>query len=331
MSIFKEIALLCPVCSGALAADRDRCSCAICGQSYLIYQGIPDLRHPPAPLDDRDRSMLAVFETAGFEDLFEILLEGAELPDEIIRDTHAYYRNQVQRSENMTGMFLARAAGVFPSPGTHFALDVGCGAGAALVALKKRFQFIAGIDASLAQLLLARKNLEQHQLQNVPLICAYAGALPFPDKSFNYIQAVNVLEHVLELSGPVKEIYRCLAPEGIFAADSRNRFDIFMPEPHTGIRFLGFLPRRRIPEIVRRLRNSQYESTWLFSYGELRSAFKQSFGRNLHVVFPAVSAYGQPAWVDRLVSVLDRIPLIRRLALQLFSSHIVLGFRGDNH
>ena len=324
------ILLVCPACKQALQREDDFFRCNSCERTYPIYQGIPDLRFPPTPLDERDRAMLAVFETADFEQLFEILIRGAELPETVMQTTYSYYGNQVRRSEMMTGMLLDRAARVFGEPSSFSALDVGCGAGAALIALDRRFDRIAGIDASLAQLLMARKNLDQHGLGMVPLICAFAGSLPFPDAHFSYIQAINVLEHVLELAGPVEEVHRCLADGGLFAADSRNRFDIFMPEPHTGIRFLGFLPRHRIPGFVRWLRDSQYESTWLFSYTDLRSAFRKKFGNRIRIVFPRVAAYGQPAWMDRLIAVLERIPLIRLVVLQVFSAHIVLGYRAEN-
>jgi SAM-dependent methyltransferase len=148
-------------------------------------------------------------------------------------------------------------------------------------------------------------------------------ALPFADGSFDYIQMQNVIEHVLDADPVASECRRVLVPGGRFAADSRNRYDVFRREPHVHLRGVGFLPVRWQKPYVWFRKRIRYEQTRLWSCGELRRMMKRRFGGNFRIVFPLMTAYGQSAGQEKWVLRLERIPLLGRMLLRVFPSHWV--------
>jgi SAM-dependent methyltransferase len=95
-------------------------------------------------------------------------------------------------------------------------LDIGCGEGqlsrvaAGLTGVKR----VVGVDPTLAQLRVALD-------RQPPVACtryarAAAGALPFPDASFDAAFACLVFEHIEGTVGALAEVGRVLRPEGTF-------------------------------------------------------------------------------------------------------------------
>ncbi len=320
-----NFSIVCPVCKGKLDTHDDAVVCEACKREYPIIHGIIDLRHPASPFLPVEETMLANYPQASFEELLALLLKDADLSAEIINDTLDYYQKQLGRAEKMTGMFLKKLGEVFAEPDLNLALDLGCGSGAGVYSLMQRFRRVIGLDSSMAQLLLALKTLERHPSGNFILIRADANNLPFKNESLDYVQAINVLEHIMGEKQIILEISRCLNQQGGFAADSRNRFDILTPEPHSGIRFLGFLPRRLIPRFVRWRTDAQYDQTWLLSHHDLSQLMQDNFRGDFKILFPDVSAYGSSQKINNLVRKIAQTPILRGLILRFFPSHIVIG------
>jgi ubiquinone/menaquinone biosynthesis C-methylase UbiE len=90
-------------------------------------------------------------------------------------------------------------------------LDVGCGSGPLLAALRDRGAIVTGIDKSAGMLELARRRLGD----DADLLVAELGSpLPFPDDTFDDVTASLVL-HYLEDWGPaLAELRRVLKPGG---------------------------------------------------------------------------------------------------------------------
>ncbi len=124
----------------------------------------------------------------------------------------------------------------------------------------------------------AAKLVADRGLSNVTLVQASAHELPFRDRVLDYVQAINVIEHVFRPEHFFKEIRRVLAPDGIFCGDSRNRFDAFFPEPHVKLMWVGFLPRQLMDRYVRLRTGFGYGRKYLLSYFELSRALTRSFG-----------------------------------------------------
>lgn len=291
--------------------------------------GIPDLRYPQnesrSGSGTKENELINRFSTSTFEEMVLVLLDGAHLSEKIMNKTLIYYRTQDVRSEKMVSMLITRYQEHFNNPLFENVLDLGCGSGGAAGSLSKRFRKIFSIDEDMVQLILAKKYFEEKHIDNVVLICARAQALPFSNASFDYVQAINLIEHLEDaIHQVIQEIYRTLKIGSGFAADSRNRFDIFMPEPHSGIRFLGFLPRKLIPNFVRRTTGNHYLSTRLLSYRELASVARKTF-THFKIVLPILEAYGQSERYDKVLKTLEKFDLLKILVLRCISTHILVA------
>jgi ubiquinone/menaquinone biosynthesis C-methylase UbiE/uncharacterized protein YbaR (Trm112 family) len=320
--------LCCPICKGSLTEEPENLVCAVCGQGYPTFLQIPDLRDPrdkskDEPFASKIEYMIQKFDQATFTELISIHLAGASLSNFLSSGTLRYYLNQADRSENMTSMFLKGWYQTEYALLKNYALDLGCGSGGGAVALSGRFQHVYALDASVIQLILAKKFIEENHKDNITLICGFSQSLPFKDGQIAYIQAINVLEHLeSQLDATLFEIHRCLQAGGYFAADSRNRYDIFMPEPHTGIRLLGFLPRKIIPSIVKIITGSSYMATRLLSCRELSRALSKYFDQ-FEIRLPDLSVYNKIEY-QNIMKKIERNILFRQLMLALISTHIVL-------
>jgi len=307
--------------------------CPACGAAYPQTLGIPDLRYPPSPPNPAEQAVVAAllegYERLDYAGLVRLRLRlepGSQAASgALMAHITEYVLTQPERGRRMVAMYQRELARRFSPPAKDLALDVGCGSGASLFALAEDFGQVVGVEPSLASLLLARKALESRGVDNVSLVQAYGQRLPFPADSFAYANALNVLEHVFEVEAVLQEVRRVLRPGGCFAADSRNRFDLFLPEPHVQIRWVGLLPRRWAAPYVRWRTGLRYDHTRLLSYGELRRALRAAFGQAFHITLAHPSAYGAPPRADALVETLAQLPLLGALALLVYPSHLAVA------
>ncbi len=329
------IPLLCPACQTPLPVTPQavQLGCDGCGARYPQTLGIPDLRYPhPAP-DPAEEAVVArlleAYDRLEYPDLVALRLRlepGAEAASEdLMAHITEYVLTQPERGRRMIGMYRTALAETFGLPESCFAFDLGCGSGASLFTLAETYEYVVGLEPSLASLLLARKALETHDITNVRLVQGYGQHIPLPAEQFDYANALNVLEHVFEAEAVLQEIHRILRPGGCFAADSRNRFDLFLPEPHVQIRWVGLLPRRWAAPYVRWRTGLTYDHTHLLSYGDLRRALRNAFGEKFRITFAYPSAYGASERADAWVRTLAGIPLAGRLALQVYPSHLAVA------
>jgi ubiquinone/menaquinone biosynthesis C-methylase UbiE len=90
-------------------------------------------------------------------------------------------------------------------------LDVGCGAGPLLAALRERGAVVTGVDSSTKMLELARQRLgDGADLHPADL----SSPLPFPDSAFDDVIACLVLHYLEDWTAPLTELRRVLAPGG---------------------------------------------------------------------------------------------------------------------
>jgi SAM-dependent methyltransferase len=330
------IDLLCPVCRTPLTlTSPDSAHCPVCGNEYSGVLGILDLRGPGAVTSENEARitglLIDAYPGASYSELVELRIRSEpnafDAPQALIEHIAAYTATQKERGAEMVAMFHTRLAAQYPLSRWKTALDIGCGSGASLLAMAQHFEQIAGIDPGLPNLILASKALAEQQIDNVLLVQAYGQKLPFQDASFDYLNALNVLEHVFDLHGVLSEAARVLAPGGSFAADSRNRYDLFFPEPHVQLRWIGLLPREWAKRYVRRRCGIEYDSTYLLSYFDLKRGFDTYFRDDHRITYPDISAYGGPARLDRWLARIDRIPFLRELGLLFFPSHLILAHK----
>jgi SAM-dependent methyltransferase len=98
-------------------------------------------------------------------------------------------------------------------------LDVGCGPGtitADLAAIVAPGHVVA-IDAAPDVLATAREVAEERGLTNVEFAVGDVHALEFPDSSFDVVHAHQVLQHVADPAGALRELRRVCKPGGVVA------------------------------------------------------------------------------------------------------------------
>jgi demethylmenaquinone methyltransferase/2-methoxy-6-polyprenyl-1,4-benzoquinol methylase len=133
--------------------------------------------------------------------------------------------------------------------GTSRLLDVGCGTGNILIAIKKRHARIncTGIDFSSAMLYRARKKLPGSTFRQLSL----NEKLPFPDKYFDVVTCIKVLFAVPHAVYTIKELKRVLKDGGTLIIDSPKEGWKMMPILKEHIRQVGFL--KTLPVLFRLL------------------------------------------------------------------------------
>jgi SAM-dependent methyltransferase len=278
--------------------------------------------------------MLARYESSTFDQLAELVRRARfrDFSEDLREGLRTRSSGLDQLGQQMMDMFRDRLARYYPVPGTSLALDVGCGYGTSSAVLARRFAHVIGLDPYLPVLLLAKKCLEDRAVGNVTLIQAYAQRVPIGAGCADYAVAQNVVEHLIEVEPALAEVRRVLGPGGCFCADSRNRYDLVFPEPHVKLRWVGLFPRPLQSWYVRTRRNVSYADAHarLLSWWELRRSARRAFGPSVRIVLPLVSAYGQPAFLDRWLERVESVPGLRSVAPLLFPSHLLLAQSGSD-
>lgn len=100
-------------------------------------------------------------------------------------------------------------------------LDVGCGTGHHLAALRLRGFEVAGVDGSPDMVVHARANNP-----GAPIERADVEAIPFPSGSFDLVLCVEVLRYLPTLDPCLAEIARVLRPGGVCLATAAPRWNL---------------------------------------------------------------------------------------------------------
>lgn len=91
-------------------------------------------------------------------------------------------------------------------------LDVGCGAGGAMVAARERGAIVAGLDAAAAMVDIARNRLPDAVIETGEM-----EALPFADESFDVVTGLNAFQFAGDMVNALREARRVLRDEGTVA------------------------------------------------------------------------------------------------------------------
>lgn len=345
----RQLHLTCVQCgaSEVRATTLGQASCLACQQNYPLLNislcskedgtgeingpSIIDMRQPNTVSKaeaDVVEQLLNAYPDVDYGQLIEIYLgcvNTEKVPDHLVQHYKNYKMVAAQRGKQFAEMFLSRLDSYFPTLSYRTALELGCGSGAGMVALASRYNHVVGLDPDLPNLILAQKLCDESNLTNVQLVCAYGQSIPFAENTFDYVSAQNVLEHVFEPEVVMVEVARVLQNAGRFVGDSRNRFDLFFPEPHVNLRWVGYLPRAWAAPYVRWRLDTDYHHTYLLSYGNLRAALTKGFDQHWRIVFPSTIPYGGKPAIDRWLYRLERIPIVGKLLLAVYPSHLAVA------
>ncbi len=130
----------------------------------------------------------------------------------------------IQRQNILRDYFTRRSLVTLLKPErTDFVLDFGCGMGRLTHYLKPWVSRIAGVDVSAGMLDLARK--EDTLVPPVEFTLMSGSMIPHPDRSFDKVFSVWVLQHIHDedLNVLAREIYRVLKPGGIMVSLEQTR------------------------------------------------------------------------------------------------------------
>ena len=107
-------------------------------------------------------------------------------------------------------------------------LDVGCGTGTfegiLLLYKNKSDMNITGIDGSPKCIEVAKSK----QIPNAVFLCGDAESLPFRDNSFDCCLLIEVIEHISDKEGTVKELKRVLRTDGTLIITTPNKEDVVL-------------------------------------------------------------------------------------------------------
>jgi len=292
MSSANDKNLCCPHCREVLFhSEIGSLLCVSCQREYPVEFGIPDLRIFPDPYIDAagDRAKAAmVVSESGHRD-FPQLLEYYYSITSVVPAHHARQYTQ--------GMLAAEArarealkswqsqAGATSLYGDL--LDIGCGTAPLLAAASGLFQSVAGLDVALRWLVVARKRLQEKDVE-APLICGCVEAIPFPDQSFDFVTAESTVELLSDQNKGFSEIFRVLRPGGYLFLSTPNRYSLG-PDPHIGVWGAGIIPEKWIASLARK-QGAIPPKRNLFSSGALREKLQNSGFENIHIEIPKVDS-----------------------------------------
>lgn len=335
-AVVNRIPLACPVCRTPLEAGAGEHFCPACQRVYSHVLGIPSFRDPETETSPVEKAVVAelceLYPTATFEELLRARLtayiDSCDPDEELLQQYDQYTSSLQRRGRRFHQMFLNALSEHLSSPHHGVALDIGCGTGAGAAAMAPDFEHVVALDIRMSSLIVAKKLVESQGLSNVTFVQASALQMPLCDRFFDYVGAINVLEHIFEPAVMLQDVHRVLAKGGVFAGDSRNRFDLFFPEPHVKLRCVGFFPRRWMAPYVHWRRGISYETTHLLSYGDLRRALGTVFeDEGWRIVMPNVSAYGFPDWLESSLAGISSVDLLRSVLVRLSPTHLALAQR----
>lgn len=168
---------------------------------FLAYQVVYwNLLREPAPRR---------IDNAWYADLGERWYAAADTPIALLR-AEARHRNPWIASE------ITRALG----PAPRRVLDLGCGAGFLSNYLAACGHDVTGLDTTAENLDVARAH---DPTRRVAYDLGDARALPYGDRSFDVVCAMDLLEHVEDAERVIAEVGRVLAPGGVFFFHTFNR------------------------------------------------------------------------------------------------------------
>jgi ubiquinone/menaquinone biosynthesis C-methylase UbiE len=203
--------------------------------------------------------------------------------DEVKRRFGASAENYVRSKDHAQGESLDRLIEVVAPRPEWRVLDVATGGGHTALALAPLVREIVATDLTAPMLQAAERFLRSRGAANVRFQEADAGALPFPDDSFDLVTCRIAAHHFPDVGGFVREAARVLRPDGIVAV-----IDNIVPDDGAAAAFINSWETLRDPSHNRAL-----------TEGEWRGLF-QSAGLDIELVERFRKERDFASWIGRM-------------------------------
>jgi len=142
----------------------------------------------------------------------------------------------------------------FAAPGpADLCLDIACGPGHTAFRLAARARQVFAADIAPGMLAAARRLAAERGLDNLAVLSADAGALPFADDSLDLVTCRIAPHHFRDVPRFLRETAHILKPQGRFVLE-----DSLAPDDAALAAFLHALERRRDPTHVRSLTRDEW-------------------------------------------------------------------------
>lgn len=286
---FHGIEIVCPACGGELLETGASLRCRGCERTYPVIAGIPDLRLWPDPYIgiDEDRAkgekLAAACEGLGFEASVELYYRLTTVVPPF--QAKVFTRGLLAAADRAAASLASWERACPATTDGLRLLELGCGTAPLLVDAAPRYATVAGIDVAFRWLVVARKRLEEAGIE-VPLLCACAEALPFPDAMFDRVVADSAFETFRDLPAAATQAARVGAPGACLFVATPNRFSLG-PDPHVGVPAGGWLPKAVLDRIVR-AKGAIPPVRTLLSAGSLRRLLRDAGFEQVRVEAPSI-------------------------------------------
>ncbi len=132
------------------------------------------------------------------------------------------------------------------APASARVIDLGCGAGPVVSALRQRGVDVIGIDYADDMLDNARIRLRAMGLDDGRLYQGDCRKTAYPDASFDVVVCLGVISYIEDYTDVLREIHRLLRPGGTMILSYRNVFNPIVSDPVVLMKHLArkFLRRR---------------------------------------------------------------------------------------
>jgi SAM-dependent methyltransferase len=112
-----------------------------------------------------------------------------------------------------------KVANLIENSMTQVGLDLGCSVGSAAILMAKKLSFVFGIDLSFSFIAEARRRMKEMEMQNVEFIVCDSTKLPFGQKYFDIVAALNLIGR-LDLENTIQSVNNLIKSDGkLFMAD----------------------------------------------------------------------------------------------------------------
>lgn len=350
----RPIEYVCPRCRGPLNVDSSGYTCCACNAEYGTFFGIPDFRlgfQETGPQMELAQEFSCRWPELTYTDMVRMRFEGLRKRgsscgkgnDERVsvrtRDEQAHLAFYLSRGHSHLRLLEGMLTKAQSQTRVRRLVDVGCGWGRDLLHLAGIADLALGVDVSTFSLLMTKKLLEEQGVTNVQLLLARGEHLPLAPACVDAMNSSATIEHFPDPGTFLDEVSRVLKPNGWLFLYYPNRFSI-LPETHTGIFGLGWLPRKWQIRVVGRKKNTEW-GTHLFSKGEfarlldsrLRSRRKEITGIPEGLLeFAKTSKFWRTfgratILVDGSLRLASRIPLVEQVLTSVAPVHFVAAVR----